>query len=60
MNENISTIQDDLDRMPPRWRVHYLLEVAKFVIPTLKAQEIDLTSDGNEFQPIVITGMEIK
>jgi hypothetical protein len=60
LNNNFDSIQTDLDRMPPRWRLHYLIELARFCVPTLRSQEIDLTSDGEEFHPIVITGMEIK
>jgi hypothetical protein len=60
LDDNLESIQTDLDRMQPRFRVHYIIELAKFCVPTLKAQEIDLTSDGENFTPIVITGMEIK
>jgi hypothetical protein len=60
LQDNLDTLQTDLDRMQPRWRIHYLLELSRFVLPQLKAQDIDLTSDGENFTPIVITGMEIK
>lgn len=59
MTDNLEHIQDDLNAMTPRWRVHYLLEMAKFCVPTLKAQEIELSSE-DKMQPIVITGMEIR
>lgn len=44
-NENIDRLREDLDRLPPALRVRALLELAKFVVPTLKA--IDITSDGS-------------
>jgi hypothetical protein len=41
MHDNLETLQKDIQSLSPRWRVHYLLELAKFVLPQLKAVDIN-------------------
>ena len=41
LENNINTVQSELDEMQPRDRVNALLQFTKFVIPTQKAIEID-------------------
>jgi len=41
LENNIDTVQSDLDVMQPRDRVNALLQFMKFVIPTQKAIELD-------------------
>ena len=41
LENNIDTVQNDLDEMQPRDRVNALLQFMKFVIPTQKAIELD-------------------
>ena len=41
LENNINTVQTDLDEMQPRDRVNALLQFMKFVIPTQKAIELD-------------------
>ena len=41
LENNIDTIQNDLDEMQPTDRVNALLQFMKFVIPTQKAIELD-------------------
>jgi hypothetical protein len=41
LENNIDTVQSDLDEMQPRDRVNALLQFMKFVIPTQKAIELD-------------------
>ena len=41
LENNIDTVQSDLDQMQPRDRVNALLQFMKFVIPTQKAIELD-------------------
>jgi len=56
LNSNLDTLQIDLDQLSPRWRVHYILELGKFVIPTMKAQDIDLNMERNsEINSITVT-----
>lgn len=52
LDENIDRMRDDLNKMAPATRVKLLLELAKFVVPTLKA--IDITSDGD---PLAMRGI---
>jgi hypothetical protein len=54
LENNIEQLQDDLTKMSPRWRVHYILEIAKFVLPTLKA--VEHTADPeSDFQIVRFT-----
>ena len=41
LENNIDTVQSDLDLMQPRDRVNALLQFMKFVVPTQKAIELD-------------------
>ena len=41
IENNIDSVQNDLDEMQPRDRVNALLQFMKFVIPTQKAIELD-------------------
>jgi len=41
LENNIDTVQSDLDEMQPRDRVNALLQFMKFVVPTQKAIELD-------------------
>ena len=41
LENNIDSVQNDLDEMQPRDRVNALLQFMKFVIPTQKAIELD-------------------
>ena len=41
LENNIDTVQSDLDEMQPGDRVNALLQFMKFVIPTQKAIELD-------------------
>lgn len=53
LEKNMSKFQKDLDKLEPDKRLKILLEVAKFVIPTLKSSELkgDLGLSMN-YQPI--------
>lgn len=64
VENNLSTFQDDLDSLQPYERLTIVMQLAKFVLPTLKATE--LTTDGDRVieisfhDPKPMTGMEIK
>ena len=47
LENNINTVQSDLDEMQHRDRVNALLQFMKFVIPTQKAIELE-TRTGQE------------
>lgn len=51
---NLEQLEDDLKQLEPRDRLNIILDLARFVIPTLKATE--LTSTGSDgVKPIVIS-----
>ena len=45
LSKNLDKLQKDLDALEPKDRIKAMLELAKFVIPTLKATEIDFNND---------------
>jgi len=53
LENNIHTIQNDLDQLEPLERVKMLLHLANFVIPKLKQQE--LKTDIRKFENFDIT-----
>ncbi|MGO3183163.1 MAG: hypothetical protein ACTIJ9_10055 [Aequorivita sp.] len=63
VNNNLSTFQDDLDSLQPMERLTIVMQLAKFVLPTLKATE--LTGDLDKIieisfdDPRPITGMQV-
>lgn len=53
IENNFDKLQIDIDLLEPKDRIKTLLELAKFVIPTLKATELTVGNEA-EFNPIVI------
>lgn len=49
LSKNLNKLQTDLDALEPKDRIKAMLELAKFVIPTLKATEIDFNDANVEF-----------
>ncbi|WP_310991948.1 hypothetical protein [Aequorivita marina] len=45
VENNLSTFQDDLDTLQPYERLTIVMQLAKFVLPTLKATELTTDSD---------------
>ena len=56
LNNNIDKVQTDLDKLEPKDRLNILLQLIKYVTPSLKAMEVDTTiqDNNNRFNPIVI------
>jgi hypothetical protein len=54
LENNIDTVQSDLDEMQPCDRVNTLLQFMKFVIPTQKAVEIDTRTSQEELNEAYI------
>ena len=50
LENNLSKLQEDLDKLEPEERLKIILALSKFVLPTLKTTELK----GNPQQPIVI------
>jgi hypothetical protein len=54
LENNIDTVQSDLDEMQPRDRVNALLQFMKFVVPTQKAIELDTKVSEEELNEAYI------
>ena len=55
IQNNLEKLQNDLEQLSPRDRIRVIIELAKFVIPTLKAVELEATLERKQdFQPFVI------
>ncbi|MBX2960630.1 MAG: hypothetical protein KF732_11830 [Flavobacteriales bacterium] len=46
LENNFDKLQTDIDMLEPKDRVKTLLEISKFVIPTLKATDLSLNMDN--------------
>jgi hypothetical protein len=53
LENNLSTLQSDLDSLKPGERLRILLELASFIIPKMKAVEVTNVENEN-FKPIII------
>ena len=53
IEDNYEQLEKDLKSLKANDRVKAIIELAKFILPTLKATEVDL-STSNNFQPITI------
>ena len=51
---NLQQLEDDLNSLKPFERIKVILELAKFVIPQLKATELTASVNDKRFQPLVI------
>lgn len=54
INNNLKTLQSDLKALEPKDRIKSIIELSKFVIPTLKAQDLILGKDL-QIEPITFT-----
>ncbi len=45
VNDNIGKLQDDIDTLKPLERIKIMIELSKFVIPTLKETEFNHIKD---------------
>jgi len=52
LEQNFDKIQEDLDQLAPDQRIKVLLDLAKFVLPTLRSTE--LKADGKDFPVLKI------
>ena len=53
IENNFEQLETDLKSLKASERVKAIIELSKFILPTLKATEVDLTT-SNKFQPITI------
>lgn len=49
---NLEQLNEDLNTLEPLQRLKIIIELSKFVVPTLKATELSMELDNNNFQPI--------
>jgi hypothetical protein len=54
INSNICTLSEDIKALKPLERLKVLIDLAKFVVPTLKAVEVNDISENENFQPVKI------
>jgi len=53
VSDNLEQLKDDLKKLEPLQRLKIIIELSKFIVPTLKA--IDVTNDAvNTFKPITV------
>lgn len=60
VSNNLEQLNEDLSSLEPLHRLKMIIELSKFVVPTLKATELSLDVENNKFQPIVINMSEWK
>lgn len=53
VSDNLEQLNEDLKSLEPLQRLKMIIELSKFVVPTLKATELT-TGENNGFQPIEI------
>lgn len=54
LDNNFDKLQSDIDLLEPKDRIKTILELAKFVVPTLRSTELTTDNENNNFQPIII------
>tara|TARA_R110001606_G_scaffold399168_1_gene581247 strand:- start:1863 stop:2153 length:291 start_codon:yes stop_codon:yes gene_type:complete len=53
IQNNFETLENDLKALRSAERIKAIIELSKFILPTLKATEVEV-STSNNFQPITI------
>lgn len=53
VDNNLPKMQNDLDKLTPAERIKYIIELAKFCMPTLKAIEMSGEINTTQRQPII-------
>jgi hypothetical protein len=54
LEKNIPQLQDDINSLEPFQRIKIIIELSKFVIPTIKAVELSTTDVQTDINPIII------
>jgi len=55
VSNNLEQLNEDLNSLEPLNRLKMIIELSKFVVPTLKATELTTGIENNRFQPIIVT-----
>jgi hypothetical protein len=53
VNDNINLLNDDIKALEPKDRIKAILDLSKFILPTLKATELTGATE-NGINPVVI------
>lgn len=54
IKNNIEGIQKDLDSLEPKDRIMLLIQMTKFILPTLKSIDATAVDDNDKFRPVYI------
>ena len=54
IENNLETLESDLKELEPKDRIKAILDLSKFVLPTLKATELSSNDDDDGFNRITI------
>lgn len=55
IEENIEQIKKDLKSLEPKDRLQFLLQLSKFILPTLRSVELEANTAESKFTPIEVT-----
>ena len=57
IENNLERLQNDLDELEPKDRIKFILEMARFILPTLQAVSVDdlREEDAHGFNTLIIT-----
>ena len=57
VENNLERLQNDLDELEPKDRIRFILEMAKFILPTLQAVSVDdlREDEAQGFNTLIIT-----
>ena len=53
LSNNLEQLETDLQNLEPKERIKYLLDIAKFVVPTLKSTEIEQVGETSANNPVI-------
>jgi hypothetical protein len=54
ISETLEQLSDDIKTLDPKDRLKVIIELSKFVIPTLKATELTTDINTDVFNPVII------
>ena len=58
LEDNLETLIEDVQSLEPKERARFMLDLSKYIIPTLKATEMTLGSDSDKIPVITFTSAD--
>jgi hypothetical protein len=55
IEETLEQLSEDIKALDPKERLKIIIELSKFVIPTLKATDLMIEENNEQFNPVVIS-----